>query len=439
MPLRSAELPRRSLPVGKASLGDLPPTMASARPHSRYPTRSSGTDHQAPCLRGTFQGRAVAVKRLLRDFVHVASKEVSLLESADNHPNVIRYFYKGADAQLPLHCARAFACQSGRGRGRGRRTTATSSNCSNRNVPCSKLPLVCDTCTRSRSCIATSSHRTFWWQRQPAASTSRCFSPDFGLSKRLDGMAQTSFSQTVNNPGGTVGWRAPEILRGDVNLDAGSESESSMGNTTRTTSSREEKSRLTRAVDVFALGCLAYYVLSNGDHPFGSRFEREMNIIRKRIDIARLDGLGEEGHEAQDLVLKMISHDPRQRPSAAEVLTHPYFWDPNKRLNFLQDASDRFEIMDKDPPTPALVLLESKARNVLGTDWHRRCDKMFLENLGKFRKYDPTSVQDLLRAMRNKKHHYQDLPPTLKKIWGACRMGIWRTLRGGSRSCSARL
>ena len=43
-------------------------------------------------FRGTFQGRAVAVKRLLRDFVHLASKEVSLLQSADNHPNVIRYY-----------------------------------------------------------------------------------------------------------------------------------------------------------------------------------------------------------------------------------------------------------------------------------------------------------------------------------------------------------
>ena len=49
---------------------------------------SSGT----VVFRGTFQGRAVAVKRLLRDFVEMASKEVSLLQSADNHPNVIRYF-----------------------------------------------------------------------------------------------------------------------------------------------------------------------------------------------------------------------------------------------------------------------------------------------------------------------------------------------------------
>ena len=81
---------------------------------------------------------------------------------------------------------------------------------------------------------------------------------------------------------------------------------------------------------------------------------------------------------------------------------HPYFWDPGRRLGFLQDASDRFEIMCRDPKDPLLVVLENNAINVVGPDWPARLDKIFVENLGKFRKYDGRSVQDLLRALRNK-------------------------------------
>ena len=81
---------------------------------------------------------------------------------------------------------------------------------------------------------------------------------------------------------------------------------------------------------------------------------------------------------------------------------HPYFWDPGRRLGFLQDASDRFEIMCRDPRDPHLVSLETGALDVVGPDWHTRLDKIFIENLGKFRKYDGKSVQDLLRALRNK-------------------------------------
>lgn len=71
-------------------------------------------------------------------------------------------------------------------------------------------------------------------------------------------------------------------------------------------------------------------------------------------------------------------------------------------MNFLQDASDRFEIMCRDPKDPYLIELETDAASILGNDWHARLDKIFIENLGKFRKYDGKSVQDLLRALRNK-------------------------------------
>ena len=81
---------------------------------------------------------------------------------------------------------------------------------------------------------------------------------------------------------------------------------------------------------------------------------------------------------------------------------HPYFWNAERRLAFLQDASDRFEIMCREPREMTLVALEANASKVVGLDWQARLDKSFQENLGKFRKYDVRSVQDLLRALRNK-------------------------------------
>lgn len=58
--------------------------------------------------------------------------------------------------------------------------------------------------------------------------------------------------------------------------------------------------------------------------------------------------------------------------------------------------------MERDPPEKGLVALETGAFDVVGADWQRRLDKIFLDNLGKFRKYNGKSVQDLMRALRNK-------------------------------------
>ena len=58
--------------------------------------------------------------------------------------------------------------------------------------------------------------------------------------------------------------------------------------------------------------------------------------------------------------------------------------------------------MCRDPRDPDLIELEKGAHRVVGNDWQSRLDKVFLDNIGKFRKYDGKSVQDLMRALRNK-------------------------------------
>lgn len=142
---------------------------------------------------------------------------------------------------------------------------------------------------------------------------------DFGLCKKLE-VDQTSFLPTAYGAmaAGTVGWRAPEILRGEVKLDdTGSEdaSQSSRGSTgtVMSNSGATKMTRLTKSVDIFALGCLFYYILTSGEHPYGDRYEREVNIIKDYKNMSALESFGEEGLEAIDLISKMLAPEAARR------------------------------------------------------------------------------------------------------------------------------
>lgn len=50
--------------------------------------------------RGQFDGRNVAVKRLLPEYFHLVDREVQLLRESDEHPHVVRYFCTEKDKQF---------------------------------------------------------------------------------------------------------------------------------------------------------------------------------------------------------------------------------------------------------------------------------------------------------------------------------------------------
>jgi len=246
---------------------------------------------------------------------------------------------------------------------------------------------------------------------------------DFGLCKKLDG-EQSSFRATTAHAAGTSGWRAPELLLDD---DAGhgpsvvdASTDGNSGSILVSSDVMPGNRRATRAIDIFSLGLVFFYVLTKGSHPFdcGDRYMREVNIRKGQFDLSALDAYGEYGFEAEELIGSMLAPEPKARPTARQVMAHPFFWSPKKRLNFLCDVSDHFEKEKRDPPTPALEELEKCAPRVVRGDFLKHLSKDFVDSMGKQRKYTGTRLLDLLRALRNKKNHYEDMSDKLKKEVG---------------------
>lgn len=81
---------------------------------------------------------------------------------------------------------------------------------------------------------------------------------------------------------GSSGWQAPEqLLRG----------------------------RQTRAVDLFSLGCVLFFCITGGKHPFGDHLERDVNITKNQKDLF----LVEYVPEALDLISGLLNPQPELR------------------------------------------------------------------------------------------------------------------------------
>uniref|UniRef100_A0A671LQQ4 Serine/threonine-protein kinase/endoribonuclease IRE1 n=1 Tax=Sinocyclocheilus anshuiensis TaxID=1608454 RepID=A0A671LQQ4_9TELE len=337
-------------------------------------------------FRGHFDSRRVAVKRILPECVEFAEREVQLLRESDEHPNVIRYFCTERDRQFTYIAIELCAATL--------QQYVEDPSCPYSDLnPVSLLDQTM--CGLSHLHSLNIVHRdlkprNILLSLPGALGRVRAVISDFGLCKKLpDG--RHSFSLRSGIPG-TEGWIAPELL---INAPKGNP---------------------TSAVDIFSAGCVFYYVTSKGQHPFGDTLRRQANILS---GVYNLDHFMEDIHEdviGRDLIERMISAEPETRPSAASVLKHPFFWSPEKQLQFFQDVSDRIE---KEPADSAIVArLENSGRSVVRTNWRMHISAPLQADLRKFRTYKGNSVRDLLRAMRNKKHHYHELPPEVQTALG---------------------
>nr|XP_020638250.1 serine/threonine-protein kinase/endoribonuclease IRE1 [Pogona vitticeps] len=337
--------------------------------------------------RGTFDNRDVAVKRILPECFSFADREVQLLRESDEHPNVIRYFCTEKDRQFQYIALELCAATL--------QEYVEQKDFHHHGLQ----PIVLLQQTMSGLAYLHSLnivHRdlkphNILISMPNAHGKVKAMISDFGLCKKL-AVGRHSFSRRSGVPG-TEGWIAPEIL------------------------SEDSKENPTHTVDIFSAGCVFFYVISEGSHPFGKSLQRQANIL---LGAYSLDYLNPEKHEdivARDLIEQMISTDPQKRPLANCVLKHPFFWSLEKQLQFFQDVSDRIEKESLDGPI--VKELERGGRAVVNMDWREHITVPLQTDLRKFRSYKGGSVRDLLRAMRNKKHHYRELPPEVQETLGS--------------------
>ncbi|EPS61092.1 hypothetical protein M569_13708, partial [Genlisea aurea] len=373
---------------------------------------------------GAHEGRPAAVKRLVRACNDIATKEIQNLILSDRHPNIVRWYGVEQDQDFVYLALERCACSLNdlvvsKSSSRNPASSSGRQRCYSEssaefeivhlefmngfmqefelwNRDGSPRPLLFKL-MRDVICGVAHLHELGIIHRDlkpqnVLITDERSLSAklsDMGISKRLIGDVTSSTCHATGR--GTSGWQAPEQLLHE---------------------------RQTRAVDLFSLGCLLFFCITGGEHPFGNALERDINISKNKFDLFLVEHIP----EAADIISRLLNPVACERPSAGEVLRHPLFWNAETRLLFLRDCSDRLELEDmaKTAGSDLLKSLESIAPVALGGGgrWSDRMEAAFLDNVRRYRKYRFDSVRDLLRVIRNKMNHYGELPPEIQNIIG---------------------
>jgi serine/threonine-protein kinase/endoribonuclease IRE1 len=405
---------------------------------------------------GSWEGKAVAVKRMLSQYYELASQEVHFLQQS-YHANVVRYFCQQKDNHF-LYIA-VELCQASlfevweadKARTEERQTQLRGLKLAIQQDMSSALHQLAAGLYHLHTLRII--HRDIKPQNilvaypiPPARTGTRLVISDFGLGKNLPENVSTLVDPTGN--AGTSGWKAPELIS-QPKEDAKVSNTSHPGTPSSEPGTGGTTTGVKRAADIFSLGCLFFWALTDGIHPFedenGFMQMREVNIKRGK---KTLDALAQwsDAYEPMHLISAMLAHHPEDRPTALHVLHHPYFWPADRRLDFLCDCSDHFEREPRGTHEDGYVgdsehlqLLERRAASVIlpsptatgpsshaattTPDFLSRLDRPFVETLGKQRKYSGNRLLDLLRALRNKKNHYEDMPEDVQRRVGPLASG----------------
>lgn len=367
------------------------------------PKQVLGLGSKGTCVfSGYFEeSQKCAVKRVVSQYLAIADREVEFLRSLQ-HPNLVRYLATEEDAQF-IYIALELAEFT---LGDLVETSRTDEIGLSKEELCRQSALGLHHLHKLNIV-----HRDIKPQNilisfpmKPSGERKVMIS-DFGLSKQLSNLDTCHTSSAMRYFDGTQGWMAPEIVNAKIS---------------------EDKTLVpTKSADIFSLGCVFYYIISDGQHPFGKLEQRQANIV---LNANRLDSFNMKADDdlnnvsnnqavlARKLIRTMIQPKPEDRPPIESTLKYPFFWSKADQLQFLQDVSDR---IDKEKGESKVIrAIERNKQKIFGFGWVECLSEQLQNNLKEFRPYNERSVRHLLRAIRNKKHHYRELSDELKENLG---------------------
>ncbi|KAM9960689.1 hypothetical protein ACTFIW_009836 [Dictyostelium discoideum] len=230
---------------------------------------------------------------------------------------------------------------------------------------------------------------------------------DLGLSKME---VTSSYSFTMHAPTGQEGFHPAEVLL---------------------------EKRKTKSVDIFSMGCILFYLMTGGQHPFGDKFFRMANILTDKPILEPL----KHNLVACDLISQMISKNESDRPTTENILLHPFFWNHEKKVKFIDASLNLFKdsnglftsklnkLINQFQDTDGV---NTTSTPFLSKPWNQLIDPTLIEHITnkqnqlsggggsignnsltlsgkKFYFYDYSQVKDLVRCIRNTIQHHKEI------------------------------
>ncbi|TFY80761.1 hypothetical protein EWM64_g3250 [Hericium alpestre] len=291
-----------------------PPSPVSSRPPPSPPSLTVQKEdfaigsHGALFFEGSFGEQRVVVKRMGKHFFVLDERELKLLRDAVPHPNLVRYYHVKENSDFYSialdFCSVSLLDVIKRPQQHSHLSASLNPKRALRQVTSALQHLhtlgIVHCNIHARNVLVSETKDGM------GANAIRIFVTDFCTYERMDFITRTG--------GWRERWYAAEILRGEVSLIGGPHDASIDGlfggeDARSPTCTRHRFA----PIDIFALGCLFYYVLSRGENPFGMFYEQGSNIRANRYSLDALDQGREGMRHAQDLIRWMLEHESSAR------------------------------------------------------------------------------------------------------------------------------